>query len=217
MELTGQFYFSGERRQAMNEQRRHKIMQAAERLFAAQRYHEITMEEVARRAGVGKGTLYRYFKDKDTLFFEVAVGGYDELCRLISSERRRTPDFQACLLRCTQRISDFYARRRQLVHVMPTEERRALKARGPRHDLWVRKKKALISALALILEEGRKEKRLRKDVPVNVLAVFLLGMLRTRGREHRAGSAFHVSHDTVVSLFLEGAAPPHPGPEASAP
>ncbi len=45
-----------------------KILTAAARLFAGQRFHEARMEDIAAAAEVGKGTLYRYFKDKDELY-----------------------------------------------------------------------------------------------------------------------------------------------------
>ena len=35
-----------------------RIMEAAERLFTSRRFHEITLEEVAQAAKVGKGTIY---------------------------------------------------------------------------------------------------------------------------------------------------------------
>jgi AcrR family transcriptional regulator len=45
-----------------------KILTAAARLFATQRFHEARMEDIAAAAAVGKGTLYRYFKDKEELY-----------------------------------------------------------------------------------------------------------------------------------------------------
>src|SRR5271170_4180865 len=45
-----------------------KILAAAARLFATHRFHEARMEDVAALAEVGKGTLYRYFKDKEELY-----------------------------------------------------------------------------------------------------------------------------------------------------
>jgi TetR/AcrR family fatty acid metabolism transcriptional regulator len=55
-----------------------KILDAAAGLFACQRFHEARMEDVAAAAGVGKGTLYRYFKDKEELYLallELAAAG----------------------------------------------------------------------------------------------------------------------------------------------
>ncbi|MBE6380354.1 MAG: TetR/AcrR family transcriptional regulator [Lentisphaerae bacterium] len=48
-----------------------QILDALERLLPGKRFHEITLDEVAREARVGKGTIYLYFKDKDALFAEM--------------------------------------------------------------------------------------------------------------------------------------------------
>lgn len=45
-----------------------KILNVAVRLFATHRFHEARMEDISAAAGVGKGTLYRYFKDKEELY-----------------------------------------------------------------------------------------------------------------------------------------------------
>jgi AcrR family transcriptional regulator len=44
------------------------MLDAAAKLFGAQRFHEVRMEDIASEAVVGKGTLYRYFKDKEELY-----------------------------------------------------------------------------------------------------------------------------------------------------
>ena len=47
------------------------ILKALEDILPGKRFHEITLEDVAKSAGVGKGTIYLYFKDKDALFAEL--------------------------------------------------------------------------------------------------------------------------------------------------
>src|SRR5262249_43872840 len=44
------------------------MLDAAARLFGTQRFHEVRMEDIAAEAEVGKGTLYRYFADKEELY-----------------------------------------------------------------------------------------------------------------------------------------------------
>jgi AcrR family transcriptional regulator len=46
---------------------RARVLDAAARLFAAEGVDAVSMEEVARAAGVGKGTLYRRYADKGEL------------------------------------------------------------------------------------------------------------------------------------------------------
>jgi len=48
--------------------KRRRILEAALEEFALKGFGTTRMEDVARRAGVGKGTLYLYFDDKEALF-----------------------------------------------------------------------------------------------------------------------------------------------------
>ncbi|GAB4067519.1 TetR/AcrR family transcriptional regulator [Ancylobacter sonchi] len=50
------------------EARRRAILDAALEVFAEHGFNGARMEDVARRAGIAKGTLYLYFKDKTALF-----------------------------------------------------------------------------------------------------------------------------------------------------
>lgn len=47
--------------------KREAVMAAALELFAAQGYHGTPVPRIAERAGVGAGTIYRYFEGKDAL------------------------------------------------------------------------------------------------------------------------------------------------------
>ena len=51
--------------------KKEKIVIAAMELYCEKGYYKTTTNEIAKRAGVSIGTLYSYFKDKDTVFFEV--------------------------------------------------------------------------------------------------------------------------------------------------
>ncbi|MFQ5553610.1 MAG: TetR/AcrR family transcriptional regulator, partial [Thermoplasmata archaeon] len=48
--------------------KRKDILQAAMRVFARDGYHRAKIEAVAEEAGIGKGTVYEYFKSKTDLF-----------------------------------------------------------------------------------------------------------------------------------------------------
>jgi AcrR family transcriptional regulator len=47
--------------------KRRKILDAALEAFAKRGYHGVTVPEVAEAAGIGAGTMYRYFADKQDL------------------------------------------------------------------------------------------------------------------------------------------------------
>ena len=53
------------------QQRREAVLRAAVEVFAKRGFQGATIEEIARRAGVAKGTPYLYFSDKADLFYAV--------------------------------------------------------------------------------------------------------------------------------------------------
>src|SRR3954453_17319310 len=48
--------------------KRRQIIEGARAVFLAQGFDAASMSDIARKAGVSKGTLYVYFKSKDELF-----------------------------------------------------------------------------------------------------------------------------------------------------
>jgi AcrR family transcriptional regulator len=56
-----------------------QILNAAAQLFAKHRYHEVRMDDIAAHAGVAKGTLYRYYRDKEDLYLALTVHGMHRL------------------------------------------------------------------------------------------------------------------------------------------
>src|SRR5215213_200382 len=56
-----------------------QIIDTAARLFAQGHYHEVRMEDIAAQAGVAKGTLYRYFEDKEDLYLALLLHGMERL------------------------------------------------------------------------------------------------------------------------------------------
>jgi AcrR family transcriptional regulator len=64
---------------SLDEEKRAKILKAAAELFATQPFHKVLLSDVAEAAGVGKGTLYIYFKDKEDLYISVLYSGFSAM------------------------------------------------------------------------------------------------------------------------------------------
>ena len=58
-------------RKARNLDRREAILSAALDEFSSRGFEAARLDDVARRAGVAKGTIYLYFRDKESLFQEL--------------------------------------------------------------------------------------------------------------------------------------------------
>ena len=54
------------------EEKRLEIARAAIPLFAAKNISQISIDEIAKNAGVAKGTIYLYFKNKEEIIFTIS-------------------------------------------------------------------------------------------------------------------------------------------------
>jgi AcrR family transcriptional regulator len=68
---AGQAAARQDRRAARREQRRAAILAAALEEFVARGFAAARLDDVARRARIAKGTIYLYFRDKESLFQEL--------------------------------------------------------------------------------------------------------------------------------------------------
>jgi AcrR family transcriptional regulator len=65
-------------------EKRLEILTAAKNLFAQKGFERSTVEEIAARANVGKGTVYLYFENKEQIFMAILEQGLVELQNLFA-------------------------------------------------------------------------------------------------------------------------------------
>ena len=71
-------------RKVQPETRRQAILDAALSVFAERGFEAARLDDVAARAGVAKGTLYLYFRDKEALFEELVRGAVAPIIERVS-------------------------------------------------------------------------------------------------------------------------------------
>ena len=185
--------------------RRLEIMKAAERLSRGRRFHEITLDEVVRAAKVGKGTVYRYFKDKDDLFFQIATDGFDDLCDLVGSSVPDDGPFEESLATVCTIISDFFRKRMPVARMMHEHDGRMPAFDRGMKKRWLAHRTKLLKAVSGVLAHGVATGHVRADAPAELLAGFLLAMMRARDVEVVEEQGRHPPIGIVVDLFLRGA------------
>jgi AcrR family transcriptional regulator len=90
-----------------------KVLAAAREAFA-EGGESTALEEIARRAGVGIGTLYRHFPNRQALLEALYVNEVDELCR--SAEGLQEQDPWEALEAWFERFIAYMATKRALAH-----------------------------------------------------------------------------------------------------
>ena len=67
----------------LQQERRDKILDAAARHFSRVGFAKGDLDEISRIAGVGKGTIYRYFENKNDLFVQTVTYQFERLFEFI--------------------------------------------------------------------------------------------------------------------------------------
>ena len=92
----------------------------------------------------------------------------------------------------------------QLLRMMQAEESRLSCCKGGLHDRWMDKRRKLVAAVESVLARGVEAGTIRRNVPLEVLANVLMGMLRTRDRSLAGAPPTMRRHEVIVDLFCRG-------------
>src|SRR5437763_9504135 len=76
-------------RAARRDERRASILAAALEEFSARGFAAARLDDVARRAGVAKGTIYLHFRDKEMLFHELVRSQLSPIVSTVEIARMR--------------------------------------------------------------------------------------------------------------------------------
>ncbi|AIQ68824.1 TetR/AcrR family transcriptional regulator [Paenibacillus graminis] len=74
--------------QVLKEEIRRSILQNAQETFLQTGFRNASMKDIAAKAGVAVGNLYRYYPNKQALFDAVTERAYDDLTGLITGDQQ---------------------------------------------------------------------------------------------------------------------------------
>ncbi|HEX2068228.1 MAG TPA: TetR/AcrR family transcriptional regulator [Nitrososphaeraceae archaeon] len=149
-----------------------KIVQAAITTFSKYGYDKTRMDDIAKSAKLGKGTLYLYFKSKEELFYAISENSIKELKEQLSKLFSKKEDL-------VHDAEKFYDQYRNLVHdsekvsfEMIAESSRNPKLRKALYEQRMKVYDIVIDYLRRQIEKGF----FRKDMDVNAIASGLVAL-----------------------------------------
>ena len=149
-----------------------KIVQAAIESFAQTGFDRTKMEDIAKRLGLSKGTIYLYFKSKEDLFlaiceYNIQKGDKEDVGLFIRKENVASD---------AEQIYDNIRRREQgndrVMLEMVAESARNPKLRKAMYELHVKVHEHVMEGVKNKIEQGF----LRKDVDAISLAIALVAL-----------------------------------------
>lgn len=178
-----------------------RMLDAAARLFGTQRFHEARMDDIAAEAEVSKGTLYRYFKDKDELYLALLGRCSRDLVRLLHERVDTAEGARGRLEAFVEGLLAFFGAQPHLFDLI----QRAEVLRGPGQAFpWQQARDENLRVCQAIFQEGKRSGEFRVRDP-EVAALMLLGGLRAVirfGPEPRPDDLAR----RIVDDFLHGSA-----------
>jgi len=116
---------TAERKEREKESRKESIIDAAQKVFFEKGLLLATMEEIAERAELAKGTLYLYYKSKEDLYLAVMIRGLNILCAMFESIIAQPQPFIATLVRLIDAYTTFYEQHKnyfRMLHFFQTPQ-----------------------------------------------------------------------------------------------
>lgn len=169
---------------------REKVLRAARAAFAASGFG-VPLDEIAARAGVGPGTVYRHFPTKEALFQAVITAQIEDLAA-DARKRAESDDPGSAFFGFLARIAEGATTKRDLGD--------AIAIPGALRD-------ELHAAVDLLLRRAQQTGAVRADVTTPELLVLLKGML-TAINDAPAGAA--ATPERLLAILSDGLRRPFP-------
>jgi AcrR family transcriptional regulator len=161
--------------------KRAAILEAACALFAERGFYGTTVPEVAARAGVGAGTVYRYFESKEALVNELYQERKTELGRALLEGLDSGTAPRRQFRELWQRMSEFTRRHPDTVSFLE------LHHHAPYLDEASRRCEEEIRSAIVSFIEGLQRREVIKAVPPDLIMVIVYGAFVGLAKAIRAG------------------------------
>ncbi|MDW6065516.1 helix-turn-helix domain-containing protein [Streptomyces sp. FXJ1.4098] len=175
-----------------------QILRAARAVFADRGY-EVSIEEVARRSGVGMGTIYRHFPNKRALVEEVAIGQMRETSDVVAHALVEEPDAWSAFTRVMRHMAEVRSSQ-----MFPVSRRRTTES-GP---ALVATREALLADLDDLVARAQREGSLRADVNTYDLVLMMVSLPRGSPRTAPAAACPPTSPAASCPSSSTACAPP---------
>ncbi len=169
---------------------RDRLLSVAGDVFAA-RGTDVSLEDIARQAGVGIGTLYRHFPTRDALVEAVYRNEVETICRR-SAELAAEQDPERALSAWMAEFVGSVARKRGRADAIRA-------AVGADSALFADSRRQVMAAVDLLLDAAAQAGVVRKDVAAQDLLQAMSGICLVTGDPTTADQARR-----LVGLLMDG-------------
>jgi AcrR family transcriptional regulator len=158
---------------------RERLLEVATAAFTAADGRPVSLESIARDAGVGIGTLYRHFPNREALVEAIFRTELAEVAAAAEQLLKRHPP-KTALRRWMDRYASFVAAKRGMAETL-----HAIFESGAMEPTQTRD--SLVGALDMLLRAGADDGSLRSDVQADDVVSSLIGLMLASGSPEQTG------------------------------
>ena len=111
---------SEERRKKEKENRKNSILKAARKLFFERGFKSVTVDLIAAKAEVSKGSIYLYFDSKEEIYTQILISANIERHKEIENFARQEGTASELLLKYARVYVDFFLDNNELFRILMT-------------------------------------------------------------------------------------------------
>jgi AcrR family transcriptional regulator len=178
--------------------KRDEIIRAAMELLTEQGFHGAPMAQIAERAGVAAGTIYRYFENRDVLIMEI----YTELEKKILPYTENGYDsdapFRVRFVHLTSSLLRYFIDH-PLVFRYVEQFHNSPYGTAHRRETILGDGDNGCNNFKVLFEQGLKQQVI-KDLPIVILFALTFGPLATSARDHILG--FITLDDDMITKII---------------
>lgn len=110
------------KRRELTQMRQKQILDVAAGVFSKKGFARTQVDEIANLAGLGKGTVYRYFKDKENLFLSIVDKGLENLKDLALESMAKEKEPLDKIKKVIEVYLKFFEKRSDLIRIFIHEQ-----------------------------------------------------------------------------------------------
>lgn len=149
------------------------ILLAAIEMFLEKDYYQVTIVEIAGRAGVGKGTVYEYYSSKEDLFRECFSYCTEAYLKSFNEHLRRTSTVRKTMRDIIVTHIEMLSENRKGLHLLYKERPYNFQEL----QSWViEQRQSLLTGITELIEEGIRLKEVRSDVDAKMAGRLFLAL-----------------------------------------
>ena len=187
------------------------ILSSSRKLIEEIGFSALTMDKVAQKAGIAKGTVYLYFKDKDELLEKVLSSGFEKMFERIKTRvGNESGAFNKLKSLINENLKHIYENR-YFFKTIFLEEVNVVFLKKKSKESYNLRRKRYTDYIGDIIKSGIESGEFRKDIDYSKTAYMLVALIKTGAIYNFLTGMFDLTSEMIekdteeiLKLFMRG-------------